>query len=505
MKVINAIILCFALLSCTTKDQNRFVILHTNDLHSQIDPDRDGYGGLLRHKVLIDSVRNEVEQVALVDAGDAVQGTLYYHMYKGEAEAMMMNQLGYDAVILGNHEFDNGLKSMLDNQYSKLNATKLATNYDLSATMLDSIFQPYMIKEVGKRKFAFIGLGLNPKGMISSSKCKGVVYHDPIAITDSIAYELKSKHEVDMVIALSHLGYVSGSDGLCTDEILAKQSRYLDIIIGGHTHLVIDPANVDSSIYRLRNADGKYVLVAQTGSRGAYLGEISIDLETLDAQSKLIAVDGRLDSRIDESVTRVLLPYLAVVDSLLSIEVTESEVELPKNGQQIINLVSDFIKDKGEKLIGEKVDLSMMNRGGIRNDLPQGTISKGDLMMTFPFDNYITVIEVNGKDLKAAFDRIAQRQHISVSGNTQVLYDADTRVCLDIIIDGKKLDENKTYMLATIDYLAEGGDYLESLANGKELARSQFPLIDDLIEYLLGGKIKGMKLNPENINRIIAK
>ena len=473
-----------AMASCTTVDDSRFVILHTNDLHSQIDPMADGTGGMLRHEVVVDSVKSRVANVCVVDAGDMVQGTLYYHMYKGRVETMMMNQVGYDIAIIGNHEFDNGMKSLLENQYASLDAEKLVSNYDLRATVLDSLFVPFVIKKAGNRRIAFLGVGLNPKGMISAGKSRGVVYHDAVSVADSMACVMKTEHKADVVVVLSHLGYDAGNSGLADDLTLAARSRYIDIIIGGHTHKVINPVKSDAPIYQVANINGDSVLIAQAGARGQYIGEISIDLKTLKSQSRLIEINSRLDNRIDAETEALLAPYRQTVDSLLSIHVVDSEIELQRDGQAIVNLISDFIKVKGEELSGQSVDLALMNRGGIRNDLPKGAISKGHLMMTFPFDNYISVVEIKGKDLLSAVEIINKRNHVGVSA-----------------IDFESIDADKIYRLATIDYLAEGGDYLEPLTRGKEIVRSQQPLVDDLVEFLLKLKAEGRRVNPHNEKR----
>ena len=135
-------------------------------------------------------------------------------------------------------------------------------------------------------------------------------------------------------------------------------------------------------------------------------------------------------------------------------------------------------------MAGIPVDLALMNRGGIRNDLPKGAISKGHLMMTFPFDNYISVVKIGGKDLMNAIDVINRRNHVGISA-----------------VDFEYIDTNKTYCLATIDYLAEGGDYLEPLTNGVEIVRSKQPLVDDMVEYLSKFKAEGKCVNPLNEKR----
>jgi len=155
----------------------RVVILHTNDTHSQIDPDdSDGLGGIVRRKVVIDSVKGVEDNVLLVDAGDFVQGTLYFNLYRGEVEQKLMNELGYDIRILGNHEFDNGIDELAD-VLADSEAEMIATNYDLSRSPLARKFRPYTIKEYGDKRIGIIGVNLQPKGMISEGNYDGVVYN----------------------------------------------------------------------------------------------------------------------------------------------------------------------------------------------------------------------------------------------------------------------------------------------------------------------------------------
>lgn len=491
-----------AFTGCINSEKSKLVILHTNDTHSQIDPDETGCGGILRRKALIDSVRHAEENVLLVDAGDAVQGSLYYLLYYGKVETLMMNELGYDIAILGNHEFDLGMDSLL-RQYRNLTATKLTTNYDLSATALDTLFVPYTVKEYNGTQIGLIGLNVNPDGLISARKCVGVKYSDVISVANSTAEMLKTQFNIDYVIALTHIGYDNRLNGLPDDVTLAQKSRNIDIIIGGHSHTTINPDTDPTEKYIVKNADGKDVLIAQSGSRGRYLGEITIDLNSGETTSRLIQVNSRLDKFVNVETAKILAPYKVIVDSLLSIEVAQSAVKLNQDGEQLINLVSDFIKVKGSELSGKEVDLAMMNRGGIRNGLPLGTISEGDLMMAFPFDNRITVIEITGADLLEAFDIIASRNHISLSQGSHIVYDADCGKCTISLVDNNVINPNEKYLLATIDYLAEGGDGMKPLAKGNIIATSGNELRSDLISYLSEEAKKGVIINPDTTKRVI--
>ena len=168
------------------------VIIHTNDTHSQLDPTDKGLGGIQRRKVLIDSIKAEHPNVLVADAGDAVQGTLFFTLYGGRAEMEAMNALGYDIAILGNHDFDNGVDSLARN-IGLSDARWISTNYDFSQRAdLDSLFSPYEIYDIGGKKIAFIGLNLDPKGMIAEGNYDGVRYLDVVKAANSTAWFLST-------------------------------------------------------------------------------------------------------------------------------------------------------------------------------------------------------------------------------------------------------------------------------------------------------------------------
>lgn len=446
---------------------DRLVILHTNDTHSQLDPTDDNTGGILRRKVLVDSVRAAEPNVLLIDCGDAVQGTLYYTLYKGEAERVMMNMLGYDMQILGNHEFDNGI-DMLVREWSQLGAERLTSNYDLRHTALDAIFKPYSVREFGGRKIGFIAINLDPKGMIADANAEGVRYLDGIEAANSLAWYLKHVARADMVIALSHVGYDTHNPPTPSDIDMARASKDIDIIIGGHSHTTVDPLRPDALAWKVANACGDSVLVAQTGSRGTNLGEITIDLPTLAAEYRLIPVDRRLDSRIDPEAAAVLAKYRCGVDSLKTMKIGRSLREFPAGSNILVNWVADVMLEMGEELTDSPVDLAIVNKGGIRRGLPAGHITKETIMTMLPFDNKLVLMEINGNDLKAAFDVMASRGGDGVSAG----------------FDISAIDPGRTYRLVTIDYLANGGDYMEPLTRGKVTARSALRLDETMIEHI---------------------
>ncbi len=473
---------------------DNLVILHTNDTHSQIDPTDKDLGGVLRRKALVDSVRAHNNNVLLIDAGDAVQGTMYFNLFGGKAEAEAMNILGYDMAILGNHEFDNGMEALARNVAS-VNTHWLATNYDLWDSALAGFFRPYEIRDVAGRRIGFIALNLDPKGMVAEGNYDGVVYNDIIATANTMAAYLRDKQAVDMVVAITHIGY---GDMTGTDDVeLAAASQGIDIIIGGHSHTVVNPGEMSMVL----NAVGRPVLVAQTGKSGLNVGEIKIDLDNLTSDYRLINVDSRFDDRVDAEDAVRLEPYRHAVDSVMSIEVAQSARELEQHSQALQNYLSDFIYDRGRELSGH-VDLALLNKGSIRRGLPDGTVTRGMIIMMQPFTNHIVTMRIKGADLRDAFDVMATRDGDGVSRGVRATYNPRNNKSVDIYINGELLDDEREYVVATIDYLANGGDYMEPLTRGVQLDRSETIVYEDLLRYL-ADKPQGYLIDGDDDKRMI--
>lgn len=456
-----------ALTGCGAGNQadNTLVIVHTNDTHSHIDPLTDNdMGGVARRKVIIDSIRQADPNVLVVDAGDIVQGTLYFHLYKGEAEQKALNELGYDIQILGNHEFDNGmpaLKKMLDSA----RPTLLSSNYDFSESVLDGMFSPYMTRKIGRHKVGIMALNLDPKGMVAEGNYDGVRYMPWKEATERTVDILRNREKCDYVIAITHIGY-SGSDenpDLFGDVQVARQTSGINLIIGGHSHTLLSPA------VKVANAEGDSVTIVQTGKYGQYVGEIKLDLNNGHISETLIPVDSRLDSRRDPAVMAAFEPYRAGIDSLYSRTVARLDSSEPLTGRSeaMKNFAADFIADRGSKLIGAPVDGAIGNKGGLRTTWKPGDISEGAAIDMMPFSNRIVVLEISGRDLADAFKVMKARGGDAVSG----------------ITSAAQIQPDRTYRIATIDYLANGGDYMEPLTRAKRIAESKTLAYDDLLEY----------------------
>ena len=251
--------------------QKSIVILHTNDTHSRIEPipesDRiaGNKGGVVRRMNYIEQVRKENKNVLLFDAGDFLQGTPYFNLFKGEVETEAMNMMRYDAVTLGNHEFDYGLEA-LEKVVRRAKFPIISSNYDFSGTPLNNLIKPYLIFKKDGVKIGVIAINIQPKGLIASGNYDGMKFLQPERVANELALKLKTTDRCDMVICLSHLGYTA-------DKRLVGQTRNIDIIIGGHSHTHMKTPDM------LKNIDNKDVMVFQTAGRGIYVGRIDVELE----------------------------------------------------------------------------------------------------------------------------------------------------------------------------------------------------------------------------------
>mgnify|MGYP000875915122 CR=1 FL=1 len=263
----------------------KLTILHTNDVHSRLEPfpmdggKNQGLGGVAARAELINRIRREEEQVLLLDAGDIFQGTPYFNIYKGEPEMKAMSAMGYDAATMGNHDFDGGLENFAT-QLQHATFPVLLCNYDFTDTPMEHKYQPYKIFRKGPLKIGITGVGIEMKGLIPDALFGKTQYQDPVQKLNETAGNLRRHHGCDMVICLSHLGYQYKDDKI-SDEILAKSSENVDLIIGGHTHTFME----EPAIYK--NKSGSDVIVNQVGWAGIVLGRL--DFEFKGAKGKNLA------------------------------------------------------------------------------------------------------------------------------------------------------------------------------------------------------------------------
>ncbi|SDR97002.1 5'-nucleotidase [Polaribacter sp. KT25b] len=264
----------FTLPSFMAKKQKHITILHTNDTHSQIEPFKandtqfPNKGGVARRATLIHQIRKENENTLLLDAGDIFQGTPYFNYFGGELEFKLMSTLKYDVATIGNHDFDNSIEGL----YKQLPNAKfdfVSANYDFKNTVLDTHVKPYKILNKDGIKIGIFGLGIELEGLVGKKMYKETGYLNPIEITQDITHQLKNIEKCNLIICLSHLGYYyKNNPTKVSDLTLAKATKDIDLIIGGHTHTFLPKPTI------VKNAEGKNMLVNQVGAYGVNLGRI---------------------------------------------------------------------------------------------------------------------------------------------------------------------------------------------------------------------------------------
>jgi 5'-nucleotidase len=267
-----------SLSSFSTPDTKKITILHTNDVHSHIEPfpidhpKNPNMGGAARRAAIIENIRKEEKNVLLLDAGDIFQGTPYFNYYGGELEFKLMSMMQYDLATMGNHDFDNGI----DGFYAQLPHAKfdfVSANYDFKNTILHDIVKPYKIFIKDGIKIGIFGLGIQLDGLVDKKAYKETVYNNPIEVAQDMTKILKDEQKCDLVICLSHLGFkYKGDPEKPSDIMLANKTKNIDLIIGGHTHTFLDKPVIE------KNSEGKEVLINQVGCFGVNLGRIDFYL-----------------------------------------------------------------------------------------------------------------------------------------------------------------------------------------------------------------------------------
>lgn len=270
----------------------RLTVMHTNDLHCHIDPfpesnaEYPGRGGMVRLASLIAKTKANNSNMILLDAGDMFQGTPYFNYFKGDLMLKLMSRMGYDAGTIGNHEFDNGLEGIASAlQFAKFPI--ISSNYDFSDTLLSGVVVNHQILQKEGIKIGIYALGIELDGLVGKLNYGNTQYLDPLATAIKMERFLKIDHSCDLIICLSHLGF-SYENHKISDSTLALQTKYTDLIIGGHTHTFLDKP------LELKNKDGKLILINQAGWASLVAGKIDYIFDHTGKKKSFTAVVNNL-------------------------------------------------------------------------------------------------------------------------------------------------------------------------------------------------------------------
>ena len=444
----------------TEPKSKEFVILFTNDFHSQIEPlsKEETYnadrGGIKRIKALVDSVRAAEPAVLLADAGDFVQGTYYFSLLNGVVEMMAMEELGYDVRTIGNHEFDKKMTGLGDMLSLCSKVKVIASNYDFSQTSLSQYVGSSTIIKAGNVNVGFIGLNVRLQNLVDPMACEGVQWQNAINVADAEAQKLREQG-ADMVIALSHLGYEK-TDEVYYDRGIAMNTRHIDMIIGGHSHTFLNYPEY------VTNQDGEQVLITQTGSKGICLGYAKIRLDDKGKPSftyRLIPVKSHLDAKLDPAFSDMIDIYSAEVIKEMDQVIGNCPKAIRKGTPEspLSNLTADALVWMAQEYYGIKADVALYNSGGIRAEISAGDLTVGDVYAVYPFDNVLSVATLKGKDLKKLFEYVASSGGLPINKEVRMVISGNK--VKSVTVNGKTINDNQTYTVATIDYLMNLGRY----------------------------------------------
>ena len=507
------------------------VILHTNDIHCGVN---DNLGLSTVAKMKKDALQN-TPYVALVDAGDAVQGAPIGKMSRGEAVVKMMNATGYDFAIPGNHEFDYGMERFWQLAKKQKCGYYSANFTDLRTKKL--ALPAYKMLRFGDTKVALVG-ATTPGTLISSTPAffqdgqGNYLYGFNEDETGQKLYKSLQKsinaareNGADYVFIVGHLG-LNGSIEYWNSESVAANTRGVDAIIDGHSHERIQGKYV-------KNYVGQDVLIAQTGTKLKTVGEL------------VIGTDGKITSRLlkkdigdDAKTQKIISREIAKYEKQLQQPVGEALIQLksndPKNGERLVRnnecSLADFVTDAYKAVLG--CDAVLVNGGSIRNEIKQGVITYNDMLEAFPFGNMCAVIEANGQQILEALEMGASHYPEEFGGFFQVAgieYTINKSIpstvqldekgnffrvggiyrVSDVRIGGQPLDLNKKYTVGGTTYvLKDGGDGNAMFKGCKILKDGEISDVDAIIEYLqkyLNGKIGDEYANPYGKGRITIK
>ncbi len=476
----------------------QITILHTNDHHGRFWKNSKGEYGMAARKTLIDRIRAEVEDkggfALLLDAGDVNTGMPESKMLNAKPDIEGMNLLGYDAMVVGNHEFDNPVSTLLLQQ-SWMKFPLLSANiYD--KTTKKQIFDPFKIFNFKGLKIAVLGLTTDDTvKQGNQANIENLKFVNAIDTCKEFVPELKA--ESDILIVLAHLGYYPNAahgPNAPGSVSLARAVNGIDIIVDGHTHTKLEQPDIQ-----------KNTIIVQAGEYGKYLGRLDLEYsegKLIKKAYQLIPVN--LKKKIEKN-KKILEVYVEqkIPEELETLEVLS---EYQKMGKEKFNMVIGFSNDKFtgdrniirnfENSLGNLVcravmsktsaDVSIMNSGGIRAGLPSGKITYKDILKISPFGNTICTVMLTGKELTAYLEKAINMEkntgaYAQISGASIFV---SKKKILRVLIRGKIVSDSKKYKLAILSYMAAGGDGYPKITAHKEFVDTGFVDADVLKNYI---------------------
>lgn len=468
-----SVLFIFLFITFSYGQQAEIRILHINDFHGFAEPYKplgsdQRLGGIAYLASRARELRKEKPSL-LLSAGDMIQGNNWANLFRGESVMEWMNEMRFDAMVLGNHEFDFG-QEVLKKRIIEARFPVLGANVE----GLDLI-HPYIIQELKGIKVAIIGivtedvlLSTHPRNVAS------LKFISPINTLGKYHQDLKNK--ADVIVVLSHIGHPA-------DRLLAEKVKGIDVIVGGHSHTKITkPVIVGDTV------------IVQAWEHGKALGVLDLTLK----DGKIVGFEGYLEEikpekgREDRATSAIVKKYKERVDALLDERIGEAELDLDgENVRTRETNLGNFIADIMRRTSG--ADITLINGGGIRTSIKKGEVKVKDVYSVLPFDNYIVAIKLTGEQIREALEHGVsavedeEGRFPQVSGLTFKYSASKKRGARieEIFVGGRRIELDKEYIVATNDFLAVGGDGYKAFGEAIKSSR------DFLV---IGGMMKGEKV-----------
>lgn len=465
---------------CLAQRPLTLTILHSNDIHAHVEPTAirgKTFGGLARISTIIKQTRAKEKNVILLNAGDVFQGTLYFNIYEGLAEGMLLSKMGYNASCLGNHEFDKGIPNLVD-YCKRVNFPIVASNIDMTKEPeMAKVVKPYTVLMVDNQKIGIVGLITDTTGNISLG-ADSLTFLPHLAPCQKAVDELTNQG-VNKIIVLSHIGYAE-------DQDLASKLHNVDLIVGGHSHTPLGTPDLPGwrasggpyPTY-VKDADGKSVPIVQAWEWGKVFGEIKVEFDAKGVLTKVIEAKPIV---VDESIPED--PEIAnIVDMLRKPVTAMGGAVLGMSSQAYTDHVSVgyFVADSylmATSKLG--ANLALMNPGGVRSNIEAGKITFNAANSVCPFRNSLVLADLTGAEIVSLLND-SKGSLIPSKGTS---YSSGGGAVSNVIISGQPIDLTKTYKVVVNNFMAGGGDNLNTLKACTKKLDTGLNDIDAFVDYI---------------------